>query len=101
MSAQAGLAPVIPMFGGRRGEVVPAAAEPLVTKAELARHLRVSEKSIERWMHDRAYARGGRQVPFCKPFANGWVRFRLSDVEAWLLGQPEANTSAAMRRRRG
>lgn len=83
MSGQAALAPVIPLFDGRRGEVV-APAEPRVTKGELARYLRVSEKTIERWMHDRAYARGGRPVPFEKPFANGWVRFRISEVETWL-----------------
>jgi predicted DNA-binding transcriptional regulator AlpA len=77
------LAPVIPLFDGRRGETVPA-AEARVTKAELARLLAVSEKTIERWMRDRAYRRGGRQVPFEKPFANGWVRFRVSEVESWL-----------------
>lgn len=80
------LAPVVALFGGRRGETVPAASEPRVTKRELAGQLRVSEKTIERWMHDPAYARGGRQVPFEKPFANGWVRFQVREVEAWLRG---------------
>lgn len=78
------LADVVPLFGGRRGELVPAAAEGRVRKAELAKHLGVSEKTIERWMHDPKYQRGGRQVPFCKPWANGWVAFRVSEVEAWL-----------------
>lgn len=45
------------------------------TKAEVAEHFRVTERTIERWM-----ARG---LPYSKPFVGGAVRFRLSDCDAW------------------
>jgi excisionase family DNA binding protein len=47
-----------------------------LTKREVAAHLRVSERTVERWM-------GSRGLPFSKPFARGAVRFRLSEVDAW------------------
>lgn len=74
---------VTALFGGRRGEVVEAPPERL-TKAELAARLRVGVRTIERWMSDPCYRRGGRQVPVRRPWAGGHVRFVLTEVEAWL-----------------
>lgn len=70
---------VVDLFSGRR-----ATGEPRLKKAELARTFGFSTKTIERWMHDERYRRDGRQVPFEKPYANGGVRFVLSEVQAWL-----------------
>jgi excisionase family DNA binding protein len=49
------------------------------TKAEVAAHLRVSERTIERWM-----ALG---LPFSKPYESGSVRFRASEVDAWFASE--------------
>lgn len=68
------LAEVVPLFG--RGAVV---REPLLTKGEAAAFLRCSERSVERWMRERG-------LPFSKPFARGAVRFRRSELEAWVAG---------------
>jgi len=54
--------------------------EPAQTKAEVAAHLRVSERTIERWMRDR-------DLPFEKPFEGGSVRFRLSAVDGWFASE--------------
>lgn len=70
---------VVDLFSGRR-----ATGEPRLSKAQLARTLGYSEKTIERWMYEAAYRREGRGVPFEKPFAHGGVRFVLSEVQAWL-----------------
>jgi hypothetical protein len=58
-----------------------AAHEPLVTKRQLARHLVVCERTIERWERDglpcrRLWSRrkDGRQP----------IRYRITEVEAWL-----------------
>jgi len=54
-------------------------AEPLLTKTELADHLRYSERWIEMQMRDRG-------MPYMKGDGRGArVRFRLSEVEAWMM----------------
>lgn len=63
---------VVPLFGRRGG-----GQEPLMTKAEAARFLRCSERTIERHMKERG-------LPFSKPFARGAVRFRRSELDLWL-----------------
>lgn len=55
-----------------------AGSEPWVTKAQLAAHLQVHEKSIERQV-----ARG---MP-CFRVGKRTVRFRISVCEAWLEAQ--------------
>ena len=52
---------------------------PMQTKADVAAHLRVSERTIERWM-----ALG---LPFAKPYESGSVRFRASEVDAWFASE--------------
>jgi excisionase family DNA binding protein len=54
---------------------VPVAPEPLVTIDELARHIGVATKTIRRW---RAYG-----LPFYGG-AGTTLRFRVSEVEAWM-----------------
>lgn len=66
---------VIDMLSRRRANSAP---EELVTKAAVARHLSCGTKTVERYM-----ARG---LPFVKPFEHGSVRFRLSDVDAFMDG---------------
>ncbi len=56
----------------------PSRAERWVTKRELAEHLGVSEKTIERW------ARAG--MPRLAPAGKHTVRFRISACEQWLEG---------------
>jgi excisionase family DNA binding protein len=54
--------------------VIPFPREGWVTKRQLAEHLQVSEKTVERWMAaGMPCLRQGRSV-----------RFRVSDCEAWL-----------------
>lgn len=50
--------------------------ENLWTVTETAGHLKVSPKTIYDWVHKR-------QIPFVK--VNRLVRFRLSEIEKWLL----------------
>lgn len=50
-------------------------AEPLSSKAEVAEHFRVSERTISRWML--------AGMPFEKPFERGSVRFRLGACDDW------------------
>jgi predicted DNA-binding transcriptional regulator AlpA len=79
LEVQAQAAEVVDLFTGRR-----ATGEQRLTKAQLAKTLGYSEKTVERWMYEATYQRGGRGVPFEKPFAHGGVRFVLSEVQAWL-----------------
>jgi predicted DNA-binding transcriptional regulator AlpA len=69
---------VVDLFGGRRRRR--RSEEPRVTKAVVAEHFGVSEKTIERYMRP---GRGRRPLPHEKPFERGAVRFVLSEVEAW------------------
>ena len=57
-------------FPGRRG------LEPWWTKAQVARHLRVSERTVERWARDG--------MPCLRAGRGRTVRYRASEVEAWL-----------------
>lgn len=75
-----GLAPVVSIFD--RSEVG-RELEPWRSKRWVAGHFEVSVRTIERWMRDPRYRRGGRQVPFTKAHDGGDVRFKLSLVEAW------------------
>lgn len=54
-------------------------AEPLSSKAEVAAHFQVSERTISRYM------RAG--MPFEKPFERGSVRFRLAACDDWFQGR--------------
>ena len=49
--------------------------EAMDTKADVAAHFKVSERTIERWMD--------RGMPFDKPFEGGCVRYRIVDCDAW------------------
>lgn len=51
--------------------------EPWVTKLQLARHLQVSEKTVERWIADGMPCLRGKRL----------VRFQISRCEAWLDGK--------------
>jgi len=51
------------------------ADRPRKTKAEIAAHFGVSERTISRWMQ--------RGMPFEKPFEGGSVRFLLVECDAW------------------
>lgn len=53
--------------------------EELLKKEEIARHFRVSPRTITRWM-----ARG---LPFEKPFDHGSVRYSLRACDAWFRGR--------------
>lgn len=64
-------AQVVPLFS-KRG-FPPANA---LTKQELAGRLRVSPRTIERYMK--------MGLPYDKPFDHGAVRFRLAEVDAWM-----------------
>jgi phage terminase Nu1 subunit (DNA packaging protein) len=54
---------------------LPGTSGAVVTKRQLAMHLQVSERTIERW------TRAGMPVD---KWRNGMVRFHVRDVEAWL-----------------
>jgi predicted DNA-binding transcriptional regulator AlpA len=58
--------------------------DPWVTKKVVADHLGVTERTIERWQSDLRYSRGGgKLLPHRKLYACS-VRYRLSEVDAWL-----------------
>lgn len=59
-------------FPGRRRP------EPWWTKAQVARHLLVSERTVERWTRDG--------LPCLRVSGGRTVRYRISEVEAWLAG---------------
>ena len=61
--------------------------ETLLTKAEIARHLGKSTKTVERYMK--------RGMPYSKPYPNGAVWFRVSEVDAWLGGGSQPAQVAA------
>jgi hypothetical protein len=61
--------------------------EPLLTKAEIARYLRVSTKTVERYMK--------RGMPYSKPYRNGSVWFRVSEVDGWILDGSQPVQTAA------
>lgn len=70
-------AKVIPLFPNARRAWTP---EDWLTKAEAARHLRVSRSMIERWM------RVG--LPCHRDPVRGYViRFRASEIDAWMEGR--------------
>lgn len=56
---------------------------PLATMADLAAYLGIPEKTIRRWRHDGTGPRGLR--------LGKHVRFRWSDVDAWLEKQASEN----------
>ena len=60
-----------------------AEAEPLVTKAELARHLAVSPRTIERWQR---HGMPVRRLWTRRRDGRAPVRYRVSEVMAWLEG---------------
>lgn len=57
----------------RRGQARP------LTKAEIAAHFRVSERTITRWMR--------RGLPYDKPFEGGSVRFNLARCTDWFTSR--------------
>lgn len=85
-STAMGLAPVVSIFDRRE---VGRELEPWRSKRWIAAHFEVSPRTIERWMRDSRYRRGGRQVPFTKAHAGGDVRFKLSLVEEWFRSGAE------------
>ena len=69
----------------RRVERLRREAEPWVSKKALAGHLGVTTRTVELWMRDDRYLRGGRHLPFRQLWGPGSaVSFRVSDVEEWL-----------------
>lgn len=60
-----------------------AAAEPLVTKQQLAEHLSVSVRSIERWQHEGLPV---KRLWTRREDGRAPIRYRISEVEAWLEG---------------
>jgi excisionase family DNA binding protein len=62
-------------------------SDPLYTPPEAAEHLRGKERTLERWRHT------GGGPPFVK--VGRAVRYRLSDLEAWLAQQRRQDTSAS------
>lgn len=52
--------------------------EAMDTKADVAAHFKVSERTIERWMN--------RGMPYHKPFEGGSVRFNIAECDAWFRG---------------
>jgi phage terminase Nu1 subunit (DNA packaging protein) len=60
------------------GDVIPfrprGRTEPWVTKAQLAQHVQVSAKTVERWVADGMPCLRSRRT----------VRFQISACEAWL-----------------
>lgn len=69
----------------RRQERVRRAMEPWVTEADVARHLKVSVRTLRRWRTEPRYFRGGRPVPFRQLWGPGSaVSYRIADVEDWL-----------------
>jgi len=56
-------------------------SQPLLTKAEVAERLRVSERTVDRW-------RSLGVISAVQPLRGGAVRYRAEDVER--LEQPEA-----------
>lgn len=59
------------------------AIEPWITKQQVARHYGVSTKTVERWMNDPRYRRGGRQAPHRRVFG-GPAKFQLVQLELWM-----------------
>ncbi len=53
--------------------------EPWVDKRTVARHIGCSVRTVENYMK--------LGMPYVKRFANGPVRFRLSEVDAWMRGR--------------
>jgi hypothetical protein len=66
---------VLSSRGTRRALEVGAVTDSWLTKGEIARHLRVSTKTVERYMK--------RGMPYSKPFRNGSVTLNAADVDAW------------------
>jgi excisionase family DNA binding protein len=66
-------------FQQARARRVARANEPWVGKPEIAAHLGVSLRTVERWMAERG-------LPFRKRFEHGVVRFRVSEVDEWMEG---------------
>ncbi|MCA9259658.1 MAG: helix-turn-helix domain-containing protein [Planctomycetales bacterium] len=56
--------------------------EQLLTPIEVARHLRVSKRTV-----DRLVARGSLPSPIC---VGGQRRWRTSDIERWLSAPQES-----------
>ena len=52
-------------------------SEPWVSKREIADHLGVHPKTVERYMREDG-------LPFEKRYPTSWPRFKRSDVDAWL-----------------
>lgn len=63
-----------------------AGSEPRLTKRQVAAHYKVSERTIERWML--------AGMPYDRPPVGRVVRFRLSEVEAWLEGGADGDPPA-------
>jgi hypothetical protein len=69
-----------PFSGGASATVIPFPREPWVTKKQLAEHLGYSV----RWVELRV-KRGMPRAPFPGP-----MRFKISQVEAWLASEAAA-----------
>lgn len=67
----------------RREEKTQRPGERLLTKAELAAHFGVTERTINRYVRDERYSIGGELLPSLR-LPGGALRFRLSEVEAWI-----------------
>jgi excisionase family DNA binding protein len=50
-------------------------AEPWMTKAQIARHLKVTTRTVERWQHEG--------LPFHP--VRGVNRYRASEVDGWVV----------------
>lgn len=63
--------------------------EPWITKAELARHLSLSTRTIERWVV--------HGLPHSEPFTGSHPRFRRSDCEVWIQQRHARRSAAGLR----
>lgn len=72
-------------------EHVARSSAPLLTELEAADYLKVSIRTLQNWRH-----RGGG--PKYTKLNNRMVRYRISQLEAWLDAQAVANTSDACAR---
>jgi excisionase family DNA binding protein len=53
--------------------------EPWKSKREIAEHLGVSIRTVQRWMNEG--------LPFSKVFERGPAKFRRTEVDQWLKGR--------------
>jgi excisionase family DNA binding protein len=67
-------------FGAARERRQARASEPWLNRRQIAAHLGVSVRTVERWCAERG-------MPSHKRFEHGHVKFRRSEVDDWYTGR--------------